>query len=146
MLKVGLVTGSLTPSALAAPRTKVVLPAPSSPRTSTRSPSSRFAARAAPAASVSCGPTVSMLLSCTGETVEPARSGGQGQKKPARGRMDAGRLALLEGWRQPPHRPLATGSLVFATLHARTPRTGRLQAVPARTKVQERLEKSELAV
>ena len=38
MLNVGLVTGSLTPSARAAPRTSVVLPAPSSPRTSTTSP------------------------------------------------------------------------------------------------------------
>ena len=39
MLKVGLVTGSVTPSARAAPRTSVVLPEPSSPRTSTTSPS-----------------------------------------------------------------------------------------------------------
>ena len=38
MLNVGLVTGSLTPSARAAPRTSVVLPEPSSPRTSTTSP------------------------------------------------------------------------------------------------------------
>ncbi len=45
----------------AAPRTSVVLPAPSSPRTSTTSPSARVAASSAPSASVSAGPLVRRL-------------------------------------------------------------------------------------
>src|SRR3954447_20372623 len=56
MVNVGLTTGSATPSALAAPRTKVVFPAPSSPETSTTSPAERRSASFAPAASVSAGP------------------------------------------------------------------------------------------
>src|SRR5436190_1351334 len=48
MVKVGLVTGPPTPSARAAPRTKVVLPLPSSPLTSTRSPGRSRSARRAP--------------------------------------------------------------------------------------------------
>src|SRR5271155_5065597 len=62
MPKLGLVTGSVTPSARAAPRTNVVLPAPSSPRTSTTSPGRRRSASCAPIASVSCGPFVSTRL------------------------------------------------------------------------------------
>src|SRR3954454_836381 len=53
MVKVGLVTFAVTPSARHAPRTKVVLPTPRSPLTSTTSPGSRSAASRAPAASVS---------------------------------------------------------------------------------------------
>src|SRR5689334_25408668 len=58
MVNVGLTTGSATPSARAAPRTKVVLPAPSSPETRTTSPGERRSASFAPAASVSAGPEV----------------------------------------------------------------------------------------
>src|SRR6266540_897814 len=52
---VGLVTGSSTPSARAAPRTNVVLPAPSSPETVITSPDTSSAASAAAMRSVSSG-------------------------------------------------------------------------------------------
>src|SRR3954452_6144003 len=55
MVKVGLVTLAVTPSARQAPRTRVVFPAPSSPLTSTTSPARRPAASRAPAASVCSG-------------------------------------------------------------------------------------------
>ena len=61
-VKVGLVTGPSTPKARAAPRTKVVLPAPSSPLTSTTSPGRRRAASCAPAASVSLALAVSTII------------------------------------------------------------------------------------
>src|SRR5438445_11095634 len=54
-MNVGLVTGRSTPSARHAPRTKVVLPAPSSPETVTTSPGRRSAASPAANASVSSG-------------------------------------------------------------------------------------------
>src|SRR3954466_5099461 len=60
MVNVGLVTGSSTPSARAAPRTNVVLPAPRSPATSTTSPGRRSTASAAPSASV-CSAEVVLL-------------------------------------------------------------------------------------
>src|SRR3954449_2867097 len=62
MVNVGLVTFAVTPSARQAPRTNVVLPAPSSPLTSTTSPGPRSAASRAPAASV-----------CSGELLEQAQ-------------------------------------------------------------------------
>src|SRR6476469_1245411 len=62
MVKVGLVTLAVTPSARQAPRTNVVLPAPSSPLTSTTSPARSPAASRAPAASV-----------CSGELLEEAQ-------------------------------------------------------------------------
>src|SRR3954467_985657 len=58
MVYVGLVTAPSTPSARHAPRTNVVLPAPSSPLTSTMSPGSRRAASDAPAALVWTGESV----------------------------------------------------------------------------------------
>src|SRR3954452_19848390 len=58
MVKVGLVTGAVTPSARAAPRTNVVFPAPNSPSTSTTSPETRRWTSAAPTPSVSSGPVV----------------------------------------------------------------------------------------
>src|SRR5437879_3733069 len=61
MLNVGLVTGSVTPSARAAPRASVVLPAPRSPELSTTSPGRSPPASSAPSASVSCGPAVSTV-------------------------------------------------------------------------------------
>src|SRR5213083_1988712 len=61
MLKLGLVTGTSTPSARQAPRTNVVLPAPSSPETSTTSPGPSVAARSAASASVSRAEVVSAL-------------------------------------------------------------------------------------
>src|SRR3954452_4868949 len=60
--KVGLVTASVTPSARSAPRTHVVLPAPSSPDTSTTSPSRSSAATAAPTRSVSSADVVSVSM------------------------------------------------------------------------------------
>ena len=54
-MKVGLVTGTVTPSARQAPRTKVVLPLPSSPETVTTSPARSSRASAAATASVSAG-------------------------------------------------------------------------------------------
>src|SRR3954468_3198100 len=60
MVKVGLVTGTPTPSARAAPRTKVVLPAPSSPETRTTSPARRPSASRAARASVSAAESVSV--------------------------------------------------------------------------------------
>src|SRR4030088_565985 len=105
MLKVGLVTGSATPSALAAPRTRVVLPAPSSPRTSTTSPPASVEASSAPSDSVSADPEVSTLRAATPRDSRAcpcgARTGRRGQKKdrPA-GEWCAGRSLLLEGWRQ----------------------------------------------
>ncbi len=56
---VGLVTGTVTPSARAAPRTNVVFPDPSSPATVTRSPGRSSAATAAATRSVSSGEKVS---------------------------------------------------------------------------------------
>src|SRR3954466_3178580 len=53
MVKVGEVTGSLTPSARAAPRIRVVLPAPRSPLTRTTSPGPSSVASRSPGASVS---------------------------------------------------------------------------------------------
>src|SRR3954454_12870667 len=68
MVKVGLVTLAVTPRARHAPRTKVVLPAPSSPLTSTTSPGPSPAASRAPAASVSSGELLkeAQLLDVTG--------------------------------------------------------------------------------
>ena len=113
MLNVGLVTGSPTPSARAAPRTSVVLPAPSSPRTSTTSPRRSAAASSAPSASVSAGP-----LGFDGsrrpltETLEPAQPVERSSHVALRAtKMTgprengiAGRSLLLEGWRQDLHR------------------------------------------
>src|SRR5439155_5033081 len=58
IVNVGLVTGTVTPSARQAPRTNVVLPEPSSPLTSTTSPGASASASRAPAASVSGGELV----------------------------------------------------------------------------------------
>src|SRR3954454_20574950 len=55
MVKVGLVTGPSMPKARQAPRTKVVLPLPSSPETVTTSPTRRVLASRAATASVSAG-------------------------------------------------------------------------------------------
>src|SRR5438552_12648284 len=72
MLKLGLVTGSRTPSARAAPRTSVVLPVPSSPLTSTTSPPTSPALSSAPIDSVSAGAEVSSTRTDTDEAVEPS--------------------------------------------------------------------------
>src|ERR1700745_2590687 len=110
MLNVGLVTGSVTPSARAAPRTSVVLPAPTSPLTSTTSPSRRPSASSPPSASVCSGPVVSTVRGVTRRNVEAALAGAhtyaQGLKMtgPRENGARAGRL-LLEGWRQVHHRP-----------------------------------------
>src|ERR1019366_2835277 len=74
MPNVGLVTGPATPSARHAPRTSVVLPAPSSPATSTTSPGDSVVASSAPAASVSAALEVWMQRTIASETVEKAPS------------------------------------------------------------------------
>src|SRR5581483_7302864 len=66
IVKMGLVTGTVTPSSLHAPRTSVVFPAPSSPATSTTSPGRSVAASRAPIASVSAGPAVSTWSTAAG--------------------------------------------------------------------------------
>src|SRR4029077_18540848 len=57
--KVGLATGAADPQPLAIPRTKVVLPAPSSPYRRTRSARRRRRPSSSPASSVSLGDDVS---------------------------------------------------------------------------------------
>src|SRR5437764_8113718 len=72
MVKVGLVTGPPKPRALAAPRTKVVFPVPSSPLTSTRCPGRSRLASSAPALSVSSGDPESILMRSVCEIVPGA--------------------------------------------------------------------------
>src|SRR5437660_8872123 len=98
MLKLGLVTGSRTPSARAAPRTSVVLPVPSSPLTSTTSPASSPALSSAPIDSVSAGAEVSSTRTDTDETVEPSAPPVK-DDRPV-GERGTDRSLLLEGWRQ----------------------------------------------
>ena len=62
-MKVGLVTGTVTPSARHAPRTNVVLPLPSSPETVTTSPACSSGASAAATASVSAGEAEGISIS-----------------------------------------------------------------------------------
>src|SRR6185295_2195282 len=78
MVKVGLVTGPPTPSARAAPRTNVVLPAPSSPETRTTSPGRRRAASRAARASVSAADPVS--VAAMGGAAAPQRQPGEHQR------------------------------------------------------------------
>src|SRR5215211_9400233 len=90
MVNVGLVTGTPTPSARHAPRTNVVLPAPSSPETSTTSPGRRPAARSAASASVSAAPAVSVSTLATGMRPAPEREAGDEQRRAGGGeRQDA---------------------------------------------------------
>src|SRR5690349_17261227 len=63
MVKVGLVTGPVTPRARHAPRTNVVLPEPSSPETVTTSPGASSAASSAAMRSVSPGEADSRSMS-----------------------------------------------------------------------------------
>src|ERR1700674_4801988 len=58
--KVGLATGAADPAPRATPRTKVVLPAPSSPMSKTMSPGCRRLPRPSPAVSVSAGEFVTV--------------------------------------------------------------------------------------
>src|SRR3954468_25029718 len=93
MVNVGLVTGTATPSARSAPRTNVVLPAPSSPETSTTSPGRRLAASSAPARSVASGPSVIARAQAS-----PQRDAAQEQPEAGDGRRDgiaAGARELL---------------------------------------------------
>src|SRR5215211_4902736 len=90
MVNVGLVTGTPTPRARAAPRTKVVLPAPSSPDTRTTSPGTRRSARRAASASVSAGEAVSAsAMAGPAAQDEPGgdeRDPGQGQRREVQAR------------------------------------------------------------
>src|SRR5260370_34513523 len=56
--KVGLATGARDPTPCAIPRTKAVLPAPSSPLNSTTSPACSFSPHSLPRSSVSAGEVV----------------------------------------------------------------------------------------
>src|SRR4051812_24234588 len=72
--------GPVTPRLRSAPRTNVVLPAPSSPETSTTSPGFRRAASSAPAASVASGPLVSTKPGAKRQAgAQQQRSAGGGQ-------------------------------------------------------------------
>src|SRR3954449_9399654 len=82
--------GPSTPRLCSAPRTNVVLPAPSSPDTSTTSPGLSSAASRAPARSVSSGPEVSSV-----RLTEAQAQGGAGAEQ-----QDAG---------QPGHPGVAPG-------------------------------------
>src|SRR3954469_11778236 len=86
MVKVGLVTGTPTPSARAAPRTKVVLPAPSSPETRTTSPGRRRAASCAARASVSGADPVS--VAAMGGAATPQREPGEHERHADQGHGD----------------------------------------------------------
>src|SRR3954469_13455804 len=86
MVKVGLVTGTSTPSARAAPRTKVVLPAPSSPDTRTTSPGRRLAASRAARASVSAADPVS--VAAMGGAAAPQRQSGEHERHADEGHGD----------------------------------------------------------
>src|ERR687891_2912682 len=86
MVNVGLVTGPWTPRARAAPRTKVVLPAPSSPETRTTSPGCRRRASCAASASVSAGDAVSVA----------AMAGAAPQHEPGRDERDPGQRQRRE--------------------------------------------------
>src|SRR5881392_1276527 len=86
MVKVGLVTGTATPSARAAPRTKVVLPAPSSPETRTTSPGRRLAASRAARASVSAADPVS--VAAMGGATAPQRQPGEHERHADQGHGD----------------------------------------------------------
>src|SRR3954468_13722236 len=101
---VGDVTGPSTPRLCSAPRTNVVLPAPSSPETRTTSPGFRPAASCAPAAFVASGPalrstrlTKARAERLAGAEQEPPAGGGQPvvgagvrQLRPRRGRRGRG--------------------------------------------------------
>src|SRR5262245_48082808 len=71
MVYVGLVTGRVTPRARQAPRMNVVLPEPSSPETSTRSPGRRLKPRRAPSPSVSSGDEVTTFTQDSSEQPRP---------------------------------------------------------------------------
>src|SRR5215213_10926684 len=88
MVKVGLVTGPVTPSARSAPRTNVVLPAPSSPESSTTSPGRSSRASSAPSASVSAADAVCSAGDAIGGAA-PERQA-RHEQHPAAGRDETG--------------------------------------------------------
>src|SRR4051812_6672140 len=101
MVNVGLVTGPSTPSARQAPRTKVVLPLPSSPCTSTTSPGSSRRPSSAPRASVASALSGSALMAPKSDLLEEVhlRRRGRHRLAAAGGRRgSAGRMRgrLLE--------------------------------------------------
>src|SRR3954467_6047330 len=90
MVNVGLVTGPSKPSARAAPRTNVVLPAPISPSSRTTSPGRSVAASAAPAASVAAALVVVELSSGALRGVAHAQAGADEHEHHAGEHQDAG--------------------------------------------------------
>src|SRR4051812_7469821 len=97
MVNVGLVTCSVTPRARQAPRTKVVFPAPISPRTSTTSPARSPAASSAASASVSWADAVTLALApligrAQAQTDSAEQEGQPDQRDGARVATRAGQL------------------------------------------------------
>src|SRR5215208_6261121 len=102
MVNVGLVTGTRTPSARHAPRTNVVLPAPSSPETSTTSPGCSAAASSAARASVSAAAAVSVSTLAAGMRPAPQREAGEQERDAGGGEredVEAGAGDCLGGGR-----------------------------------------------
>src|SRR5215218_3866757 len=102
MVNVGLVTGTPTPSARHAPRTNVVLPAPSSPEMSTTSPGCSPAASAAARASVSAAAAVSVSTLAAGMRPAPQREAGEQERDAGGGEredVEAGAGDCLGGGR-----------------------------------------------
>src|SRR5690348_16472185 len=89
MVNVGLVTGSVTPSARQAAPTKVVLPEPISPRTRTMSPGRSLAASSCAAAAVSAG--LELLIG------RAQAQAGTGQQQRQAGEDDQSRVAAGVG-------------------------------------------------
>ena len=73
--------GLVTPSARQAPRISVVLPAPTSPLTTTTSPGSSRTASSAPSASVSAAEAVSTLRRSTGRLTRRSRADRRGRRR-----------------------------------------------------------------
>src|SRR4051812_29718430 len=82
--------GPSTPRLWSAPRTNVVLPAPSSPDTSTTSPGRSSAASRAPARSVSSGPEVSSVRLTEAQAQGGAGAEQQDAGQPGHPGVDAG--------------------------------------------------------
>src|SRR6185436_11141411 len=100
IVNVGLVTGTFTPSARHAPRTKVVLPAPRSPETRTTSPARSVRASPAATASVSAADAVSVTVLAVGMRPAPEGEAAEQEHEADRGdreHVEAGARKRLGG-------------------------------------------------
>ena len=102
-------TASVTPSARSAPRTNVVLPAPSSPDTSTTSPGRSCAASPAPARSVASGSRVSLSALTQADPQRDARGEQHGPEARSAARCRA-RCAAARPGRRPARRRRRAGA------------------------------------